>query len=131
MATFIPIDFTTLTQGEYEEESTTKPRCVAYEQYEEITATETELYETEEQETLTYGAPRKFAGLLQSGKTEETDQDYYPDYFMEGITQKPVVVPKPGTPKKKEKPKEKEDETQVCPRMRKAKVPHYDTTGCQ
>lgn len=48
---------------------------------------------------------------------------------MEGITQKPVVVPKPGTPKKKEKPKEKEDETQVCPRMRKAKVPHYDTTG--
>ncbi|XP_062067325.1 dynein axonemal heavy chain 14-like [Lepus europaeus] len=122
MAKFIPLDFTTLIQEKCEEEGKKKPRHQTCEeqQSEEITESENQPSETDEQGALGYDTGKTFPVPLKAEKKQ--------DYMKEAIAQQCVVVPEPDSPKKKEKLKEKKDVWHVCPKVRKATYAHYDTT---
>nr|XP_051677372.1 dynein axonemal heavy chain 14 isoform X4 [Oryctolagus cuniculus] len=130
MAKFIPLDFTTLIQEECEEEGKKKTRHQTCEeqQSEEITESENQPSETDEQGALGYDTGKTLPVPLKAEKKQEIDEDYYPDYMKEAIAQQRVVVPEPDSPKKKGKLKDIKDVQHVCPKVRKATYVHYDNT---
>ncbi|KAF5914076.1 hypothetical protein HPG69_010235 [Diceros bicornis minor] len=52
----------------------------------------------------------------------------FSDYLPESRTQQDVLAPEPVPHKKKEKPKEKKDQTHACPKVRKKRLVSFDRT---
>lgn len=53
----------------------------------------------------------------------------FSDYLQESRTQQDELPPEPVPHKKKEKPKEKKDQTYACPKVRKKSLTSFDRTG--
>ncbi|XP_004439654.1 PREDICTED: dynein heavy chain 14, axonemal [Ceratotherium simum simum] len=122
METYIPIDLITVNQDTNKEKSNTKPRLLKYEKQKckDLTPSENQPAKTAEKETLKYKTFRTLSVPLKSEKTE--------DYLPESRTQQDVLAPEPVPHKKKEKPKEKKDQTHACPKVRKKRLVSFDRT---
>nr|XP_023488506.1 dynein heavy chain 14, axonemal isoform X2 [Equus caballus] len=130
METYVPIDLTTGNQDMKKDKSNTKQRLLKYEEQkgEDVTTSENQQAKIAEKETLKYKTFRALSIPLKSEKTEEIDEDYYPDYLQESRTQQDELPPEPVPHKKKEKPKEKKDQTYACPKVRKKSLTSFDRT---
>ncbi|XP_070257562.1 dynein axonemal heavy chain 14 [Myotis yumanensis] len=128
MASYIPIDLTTICKDVNEGQSHKKlSKFVHYEEqnYQDVTPSQNQPAPTTENETLIC------IPCPASSKSEKTEvyypHDYCPDYLPESRTQQ-VVAPIPVPQKKKEKAKEKKDQTCPSPKAKEKRLVSYDRT---
>ncbi|XP_029790782.1 dynein heavy chain 14, axonemal [Suricata suricatta] len=115
----------TINQDMNQEKDNTKARLLKHEEQGDDTPSETPAARAAEKETLKYKTFGTSSVALTSGQPEETYQDYYPDYLQESRILQDLSKSVPH--KKKEKSKEKKDQTSACPKVKKRLV-SYDRT---